>query len=59
MNWEFGIDIYTLLSIKEITSENLRHSTGSFTSKSVVTTWEGNPKGRYMYVYSYSFCCAA
>ena len=56
MNWEFGIDIYTLLSIKEITSENLRHSTGSFTSKSVVTTWEGskkkNPKTR-IYVYGW------
>ena len=23
MNWEIGIDIYTLICIKEITSENL------------------------------------
>ena len=27
MNWEIGIDIYTLLCIKHITNENLLHST--------------------------------
>ena len=29
MNWEIGIDIYTLLCIKEITGENLLCSTGN------------------------------
>ena len=37
MNWEIGIDIYTLLCIKEITSENLLYSTGNSTQCSVVT----------------------
>ena len=31
MNWEIGIDIYTLIYIKYITNENL-YSTGNFTS---------------------------
>ena len=29
MNWEIGIDIYTLLCIKQITSEDLLYSTGN------------------------------
>ena len=29
MNWEIGIDIYTLLCIKQITNENLLYSTGN------------------------------
>ena len=37
MNWEIGIDIYTLLCIKQITKENLLYSTGNSTQCSVVT----------------------
>ena len=37
INWEIGIDIYTLLSIKQITNENLLYSTGNFTQCSMVT----------------------
>ena len=39
MNWEIGIDIYTLLilCIKWITNENLLYSTGNSTQGSVVT----------------------
>ena len=39
MNWEIGIDIYTLLMlcIKWITNENLLCSTGNSTQCSVVT----------------------
>ena len=39
MNWETGIDIYTLLilCIKYITNENLLYSTGNSTQCSVVT----------------------
>ena len=37
MNWEAGIDIYTLLCIKQITSENLLCGTGDSTQHSVVT----------------------
>ena len=37
MNWETGIDIYTLLCIKYITKENPLYSTGNSTQCSVVT----------------------
>ena len=37
MNWEFGIDIHTLLCIKQITNENLPYCTGNSTQCSVVT----------------------
>ena len=39
MNWEIGIDTYTLLilCIKQITNENLLHSSGTPTQCSVVT----------------------
>ena len=37
MNWEIGIDIYTLLCIKQITNENLLYRTGNSTQCSVVT----------------------
>ena len=30
MSWESGIDICTLLCIKQITNENLLNSTGNF-----------------------------
>ena len=30
MNWEIGINIYTLQCVKQITSENLLHSTRTF-----------------------------
>ena len=29
MNWEIGINIYTLICIKQITNENLLYSTGN------------------------------
>ena len=29
MNWEIGIDIYTLLYIKQITNKDLLYSTGN------------------------------
>ena len=32
MNWETGIGVYTLLWIKQITNENLLHSTGELYS---------------------------
>ena len=37
VNWETGIDIYTLLCIKQVTNENLLYSTGNSTQCSVVT----------------------
>ena len=29
MNWEIGIDMYTLPHVKQIANENLLHSTGN------------------------------
>ena len=37
MYWEIGIDIYTVLCIKQITNENLLYSTGNSTPCSVET----------------------
>ena len=37
MNWEIGIDMYTLLCITYITNENVLYSTGIATKCSVVT----------------------
>ena len=37
MNWELGIDIYSLLQIKSITNENLLYGAGNATQCSVVT----------------------
>ena len=37
INWEIGIDIDTLLYIKQITNKNLLHSTGNSTQFSVMT----------------------
>ena len=52
MNWEIGIDIYTLLCIKQITNENLLYSTGNSTQYSVVTYMgkESKKEGIYVYV---------
>ena len=35
INWEIGIDIYTLLYIKQITNKNLLYSTGNSIQHSV------------------------
>ena len=48
-----GIDMYTLLYIKQITIKDLLYSTGNSTQYSVMTIWEKNLKKRgYMYTYS-------
>ena len=36
MCWEIGIDIYTLLCIKQVTNDNLLYSTGNSIQCSVV-----------------------
>ena len=36
INWEIGIDIYTLLYIKQVTNKNLQYSTGNSTQYSVM-----------------------
>ena len=37
INQEFGINIYTLLYIKQITSKDLLYSTGNYTQYFVIT----------------------
>ena len=37
INWEFGIDLYTLLYLKQITNKDLLHSTGNSAQYSVIT----------------------
>ena len=37
INWEIGIDIYTLLYIKSKTNKDLLYSTGNSTQYSVMT----------------------
>ena len=37
MNWEIGIDIYTLLCIKYIINENLLYSTGNYIQYLIIT----------------------
>ena len=53
MNWEVGIDIYTLLTlcIEQITKENLLDSTGNSTQCSVVTKMGRKSKKEKIYVY--------
>ena len=37
IDWEFGIDTYTLLYLKEITNKDLLYSTGNSAQYSVIT----------------------
>ena len=53
IDWEFGMDMYTLLYIKQIANKDLLHSTGNSTQYSVKTKWEKNlKKNSYMYMYN-------
>ena len=51
MNWEIGIDIYTLICIKWITYKNLLYSTGNSTQYSVMTYMGKESKKEWIYVY--------
>ena len=42
INWEFGIDIYTLLYMKKITNKNLLYSTENSTQYSVMANMGEN-----------------
>ena len=41
---DVGVDIYTLLCVKQTTNENLLHSIGNSISAPWWSTWEGKPK---------------
>ena len=51
MNWEIGIDVYTLLCVKQMTNENLLYSTGNSTQHSVVMQMGRKSKKEGTYVY--------
>ena len=55
INWEIGIDIQTLLYIKEITNKDLLYSTGNSTQYSVMTFMGKETKKEWIYVYD-SLC---
>ena len=51
INWEIGIDIYTLLYIKQITNKDLLYSTGKSTQYSVMAYMGKESKKEWIYVY--------
>ena len=51
MNQEIGIDIYTLLYIKQITNKDLLYSTGNSTQYSVMAYMGKESKKEWIYVY--------
>ena len=53
INWEIGIDIYTLLCVKQITNKDLLHSTGNSTQFSVMA-YMGKESKKSGYVYLYN-----
>ena len=51
INWEIGIDIYTLLYIKYITNKDLLYSTGNSTQYFVMAYMRKESKKEWIYVY--------
>ena len=56
INWEIGIDIYTLLCIKQINSKDLLYSTGNYTQCLVITCKAKESEKEYIYI-TESLCC--
>ena len=52
INWEIGIDMYTLLYIKHITNKNLLYSTQNPTQYSIMTYMGKEPKKEWIHVYA-------
>ena len=50
INWEIGIDIYTLLYIKQITNRNPLYSTGNSTQHSIMIYMGKELEKKCMYV---------
>ena len=51
ISWKIGIDIYTLLYIKQITNKDLLYSTGNSTQYSVMAYMGKESKKEWIYVY--------
>ena len=56
INQEAGINIYTLLSIKQITNEDLLYSTENYTQYLVITCMRKESEKEYIYK-TESLCC--
>ena len=50
INWEIGIDIYTLLYIKQINNKDLLYSTGNYTQYSVMTYKGKESEKQHIYI---------
>ena len=50
MNWEIGIDTYTLLCIKQVTNKDLLYSTGNSTQYSIMACTGKESKKEQIYV---------
>ena len=51
INQEFGINIYTLLYMKQITKKDLLYSTGNYTKYFVITYKGKESEKKYIYMY--------
>ena len=63
INWEVGIDMYTLLYVKHITNKDLLYGTGNSTQFSLMAYMGKESKQKksgykYMYITN-SLCCTA
>ena len=55
LNQEVGINIYTLLYIKQITIEDLPYSARNYTLLSIIITYNGKQSEKeYIYIYIYN-----
>ena len=59
MNWEIGIDIYTLLCIKQITNKDLLYSTGNSVLCGGLNGKEIQNRGDICRRIADSLCCTA
>ena len=48
---EFGINIYTILYVKQIANKDLQYSTWNYTQYFVITYKGKAPEKEYMYIY--------
>ena len=60
MNWDIGIDLYTLLCTEQVTIENLLNSMGNSTQCSMVTQMGEESRREEICVYVHlTHCCTA
>ena len=52
INYEFGVNIYTLLCIKQINNKDLPYSTGSYSQYFVITYKGKESEKNFIYMYN-------